>query len=243
MRRPIRAVLFDLDDTLFDHEFCSRCALEIVRSSYECFKQLAPDVLAHTHARILDELHPEVTSGNLDLALARTERFRRLFSSAGVDADPANAAAAAAAYRRRYEESWREVRGAAALLKSVRERGARVGVVSNNLLQEQRDKLRCCGLDAHVDVLVVSGETGISKPDPRIFEIALEGLGCRAEESVMIGDSYDADIAGAIAAGIRPIWFSRSPGAVAPEVEVITALEPTADVVARIFGDARGAPS
>jgi putative hydrolase of the HAD superfamily len=240
MPRPIRAVLFDLDDTLFDHQFCTRCALETVRASFECFTGLAPEVLEQTHARILDELHPEVTSGNLDLARARAERFRRLFASAGVAAEPSDAAAAAAAYRRRYEEAWREVQGATALLRAVRGRGALVGVVSNNLLQEQRDKLRCCGLEPHVDVLVVSGETGISKPDPRIFEIALEELGCLADESVMVGDSWDADIAGAIAAGIRPIWFSRTPDA-ATDVDVITALEPTAEVVARIFGDARGA--
>ena len=84
----------------------------------------------------------------------------------------------------------------------VRER-AKVGIVSNNLLEEQQDKLRCCELDQYVDVLVVSEEAGISKPDPRIFEIVLDRLRCRPQEAVMIGDSWDADVLGAAAAGIQ----------------------------------------
>ena len=50
----------------------------------------------------------------------------------------------------------------------------------------------------------------MAKPDPRIFAIALERLGCAAADAVMIGDSWPADIEGARAAGVRAIWFNRS---------------------------------
>jgi HAD superfamily hydrolase (TIGR01509 family) len=115
---------------------------------------------------------------------------------------------------------------------------ARVGIVTNNLLEEQQDKLRQCRLDDYVDELVVSEKAGVSKPDPRIFEIALERLGCRRDEVVMVGDSWVADVAGAIAAGIRPIWFNpqRKPR---PEpalaVDEIHALEPIEDALQVIF--------
>ncbi|MGH9371872.1 MAG: HAD family hydrolase, partial [Vicinamibacterales bacterium] len=124
-------------------------------------------------------------------------------------------------------------------LRLVRER-ARVGIVSNNLLDEQQDKLRHCGLHALVDELVVSEEAGVSKPDPGIFEIALQRLGCPAEEAVMVGDSWAADVIGAISAGIRPIWFNpmgkRAPDPDASVMELRT-LDPPDMAMAMIFAD------
>lgn len=133
------------------------------------------------------------------------------------------------------------MKGAAALLDAARQR-ARIGIVSNNLLDEQQEKLRCCELDQYIDVLVVSEEAGVSKPHPRIFEIALERLDGRPDQAVMVGDSWSADIVGASKAGIRAVWFNRGNGA-APssptDIAVISALEPTADVVETIFGGLR----
>ena len=195
--------------------------------------------LQRSHAAILEELHTQVMAGQLDLDVARIERFRRLFESAGVDADRTLAAEAAQTYRRRYLESRRAVTGAATLLEMARQR-ARIGIVSNNLLEEQRDKLRCCKLDQYVDVLVVSEEAGVSKPDPRIFRIALERLECRADQAVMVGDSWSADIVGASGAGIRAIWFNRDNAATPSDpadVSVIHTLEPAPDVLEKIFGE------
>jgi putative hydrolase of the HAD superfamily len=130
-----------------------------------------------------------------------------LFEHAGVRAGEDLVQLAASAYRDRYREVRRAVPGAAALLALVKAR-SRIGIVSNNLLDEQRDKLRACGLEGWIDTLVVSEEAGVSKPDPAIFSIALERLECTAAEAVMVGDSWAADVAGARAAGIRAIWFN-----------------------------------
>jgi FMN phosphatase YigB (HAD superfamily) len=115
--------------------------------------------------------------------------------------------------------------------------------VSNNLLEEQRGKLRQCELDAYIDVLVVSEEAGLSKPDPRIFQIALERLACRPDEVVMVGDSWPADVIGARAAGIEAIWFNpdRAPSP-EPEAGVVElyGLEPVDAAMATIFGSVRG---
>ena len=125
------------------------------------------------------------------------------------------------------------------MLAGVKAR-ALVGIVTNNLLEEQQDKLRQCRLDGYVDELVVSEKAGVSKPDPRIFQIALDRLGCRRDEVVMVGDSWPADVAGAIAAGIRAVWFNpqRKPR---PEpstsVDEIHALEPIEDALRVIFRD------
>lgn len=227
----IRAVLFDLDDTLFDHRGCSRDALAAVRACHGAFQTIAEADLERTHARVLEDLHAEVMLGRLPLEQARRERFRRLLGEHGVRAGAAADAAAeagAAAYRDRYREVRRAVRGAAALLERLRARAA-VGILSNNLYEEQLDKLRVCGLAPLVDVVVVSEREGVSKPDPAIFLTAMARLGGTPGTTVMVGDSWAADVAGAQAAGLSAIWFNPQrlprPAGAAP-VREIHALEP-----------------
>jgi putative hydrolase of the HAD superfamily len=233
----LRAVLFDLDDTLFDHRQCARMALSELHHAHPCFQAWTFDELARVHAGLLEELHRRVMTGEVPLDVARQERFRRLFQAAGMMADPDVVAQAAATYRDGYRMVRQPVRGAARLLEVVKRR-AQVGIVSNNLLEEQQDKLRHCGLDRYVDALVVSEEAGVSKPDPGIFEIALERLGCAADEAVMVGDSWAADIIGARAAGIRAIWFNPLgkplPGGDAGVTE-LRALEPAEAAMSVIF--------
>jgi putative hydrolase of the HAD superfamily len=90
-----------------------------------------------------------------------------------------------------------------------------------------------------VDVLVVSEEAGVSKPHPRIFEIALERAGAGPPEAVMLGDSWRNDVEGARAAGIRAVWFNRD-GRDAPDpaVPVVRSLVPSAETWRVIFGEA-----
>lgn len=230
--------MFDLDDTLFDHQHCARAALMGVRGMHAGFAAMEPAELEGAHAGILERLHLEVIGGRMALDAARVERFRQLYWTAGVDADEALAAATAAAYRDAYIQARVEVEGASALLAAVR-RHAHVVVVSNNLLEEQKAKMRHCGLDRHVDTLVVSEEAGVSKPEPGIFELALERAGVAATEAVMVGDSWANDVEGARAAGIRAIWFNRA-GTPAPDpsVDVIDRLVPVEEVLPRILGRA-----
>lgn len=236
----MRAALFDLDDTLFDHQRCSRAALGGVRTLHPCFERIEPDALERAHAGILERLHLEVIGGRLPLDAARIERFRQLYRAAGIEAGDRLATEAAHAYRDAYIAARVEVDGASELLAAVRER-AQVVVVSNNLLAEQRAKMRHCGLDRHVDLLVVSEEAGSSKPDRGIFDLALARAGVRADEAVMIGDSWVNDVEGARAAGIRAIWFDRS-GAPPPDpaVPVLRQLGPVEVVLPVILNGSPG---
>lgn len=233
----IRAVLFDLDDTLFDHRESAAEALRRVQHAHDCFRHAPFDEFEREHSMLLEEFHPEVVSGRLGMDEARRERFRRLFQRFGARADDALCAAAAGMYRREYLDARRAMAGAEALLEAVRRR-ASVGIVSNNMLQEQQEKLEHLRLAAYVDVLVVSEAAGIAKPDPGIFAIALDALGVRSEEAVMVGDSWSADVVGSRAAGIRAVWFNplRLPS---PEshldVAELYALEPTPAVLALLL--------
>ena len=233
----IRAVLFDLDDTLFDHQYCAHTALGTVRSMHDAFGRIDVSDFEAAHSRILETIHADVMVGRIPLNVARVERFRQLYETAGVNADETMSTRTALAYRDAYIAARQSVAGAAELLQAVRTR-ARVGIISNNLLEEQREKLRHCRLDVYCDALVVSEEFGVSKPDPKLFEIALSRLECAPHEAVMVGDSWPADVLGAIAAGIRPVWFNRNRMR-APDptlgVAEITSFEEISEVLRTIF--------
>lgn len=233
--RPLpRAVLFDLDDTLFDHRGASRAALAEVHRRHASHTDF--EAFERHHMHYLEEMHIEVLAGRLGLDEARRERFRRVFQALGVELSDEEVGAVALAYRAGYVTARRPVTGALELLQALTGR-VRIGIVSNNLLDEQRDKLEFCGFARFVDELIVSDEFGISKPDPAIFQIALERLDVAASDAVMIGDSWAADIIGAARAGIRAVWYNphRKPAPGEPGgVSQIHALLPIDHVLAAI---------
>lgn len=234
--RVTRAVLFDLDDTLFDHRRSARAALRAVHERHAAGLEF--DAFERHHAIYLEEMHLEVLAGRLGLDDARRERFRRVFHALGVTLDAADVDRVASAYRSGYMEARRALDGSAALLAAIQPR-ARTVIVTNNLLEEQQDKLKFCGLAPYVDVLVASQEAGVSKPDPEIFRIALDRAGVSADDAVMVGDSWANDVAGARGAGIRAIWFNpgRAPKPAQPGgVDEIHTLEPAEHIVPLLIG-------
>jgi putative hydrolase of the HAD superfamily len=230
-------VLFDLDDTLFDHEQAARVALTRVHVAHRAFTEWRFDAFERAHSRVLEELHVQVLAGARTVDDAREERFRRLFAASGTPDDTERVRATAAAYREAYLAARRPVDGALEVLAALKSR-VRIGIVSNNLLAEQQGKIRLCGFGPYVDALVVSEAVGVAKPDPAIFAHALERLDCTPEDAVMIGDSWAADIAGARAAGIRPIWFNRARRQApdtSPAVREIFTLAPMDELMAAVF--------
>ena len=203
----IRAVLFDLDDTLVDHQHASRAAIAGVRERFTALHAKDVDDLVRENQRILDSMHHEVALGKRNVADARIERYRRLFAYAGHG--PERASAAAELHRRLYHGSRQCVEGALELVMHLHAR-LRVGVITNNTITEQQEKLATFGFAPHVDVLVTSEEVGVAKPDPQIFRLALTKLGCDPYEAVMIGDAWVQDVLGATAAGIRALWLNRN---------------------------------
>ena len=231
-----RAILFDLDDTLFDHRRSARAALDAVHQAFA--PSVTFDAFERHHARYLEEMHLEVLAGRLSLDDARRQRFRKVFEALGVRLSELDVDRAATAYRSGYVTARRAIDGAVELLAALVP-NYRIAIVSNNLLDEQRDKLAYCRLDTYVHALVVSEEVGVSKPAPAIFAMALDRLGVSAADAVMVGDSWSADIVGATAAGIRPVWFNPlglPKPADPPGVEEIRSLTPTADIAARLVG-------
>lgn len=96
-----------------------------------------------------------------------------------------------------------------ALLDHLRGRFA-LGVVSNfSHTPTALDVLRDAKLLAHLDPVVVSEDVGVRKPRPEIFQAALARLGLAPEEVVHVGDDLQADVAGAADLGLRTVWVTR----------------------------------
>lgn len=95
---------------------------------------------------------------------------------------------------------------AVAALDAVRAARVRSAVISNSngTIRSLMERL---GLIDKLDFVIDSAEEGVEKPDPRIFERALELLGARRETTMHVGDMYHVDIVGARAAGLHAMLF------------------------------------
>jgi HAD superfamily hydrolase (TIGR01509 family) len=234
------AVLFDLDATLFDHRACSIAGLEVLHARFDFLQRWSLVQLEEMYGHLLEELHERVLSGELTHIQARWVRMSRLLEAAGATGD---ADAMIDCYQSAYTAARRAVPGAAALLGALHPR-AMIAIVTNNTLHEQLAKLEVCGLAGLVDALVVSHEVGCAKPDPAIFHIALERLAVPAHCAVMLGDSWSADVAGARAAGLAPVWFNpgRRPSP-EPEVPQLHTLEPAREIAEFLLAQVHWAPA
>lgn len=102
---------------------------------------------------------------------------------------------------------------AADCLRRLHER-YRIGVIANQVPGCEA-RLRAWGLLPHIDLVVASAEEGVSKPDPRIFRLALDRAGCTAREALMVGDRIDNDIRPARALGMGTVWIRQGLGSLA----------------------------
>jgi putative hydrolase of the HAD superfamily len=92
----------------------------------------------------------------------------------------------------------------------VLQRDYQLGLITNGPPDLQREKIQAVKLVLYFQVILISGELGIGKPDSRIFRRALDMLQAAPGEAVMIGDSLHRDILGAHQVGLKGIWINRS---------------------------------
>ncbi|MEO8101571.1 MAG: HAD-IA family hydrolase [Betaproteobacteria bacterium] len=142
-------------------------------------------------------------------------RMRALFARFDRQLDAVTAEQAARLYREHHQDNRRLVAGAIELLEALHGR-CRLGIVTNNSVAEQREKLRALNISGYFDTVVISEEVGVTKPDPEIFAIALERIGAQAQDAVFVGDNWTNDIEGALGAGMAAIWLDRDSETPAP---------------------------
>ena len=229
---PPRLILFDLDDTLCDYASARALRLRLALARDHHGGTPLPETV-DVERMVADSLamHPH-----------GADHFPELFRRHGV-ADPAIAEAAAAWYRANRFHGLTLFPDAISTIATLRDatnpgggavfRG--IGVITNGPAEVQRAKVELLAIEQVVDFVVISGEFGVAKPDPRIFAEALRLAGATAAETVFIGDSIEHDMVGARAASIRAVWINRTGRAwpatePRPEAEV-TGLTPLCDLL------------
>lgn len=192
-------VLFDLDHTLFDSDTSLRTAHDVTMRSVG----LDPDGVYDRFERINSALWRRVELHEIAPDDVRVLRFEQLLAELSVDGDPV---AMADTFVDVLAASGDLYEGARELLDELAA-VAELGLVTNGIGSVQRGRLARLGIDALFATVVISGEAGVAKPSPAIFDLALADVVDRSTV-VMIGDNLGSDIAGGVAAGIDTIWFN-----------------------------------
>jgi putative hydrolase of the HAD superfamily len=203
----LTGVLFDLDDTLFDHRGAAdRAAVHWAQSlpAWSDSDQAAVD----RWLELENEHFPSYARGECSLAEQRNRRVRAFHPSL-AELPQDGVEEAFADYLRHYESFWQALPGAVRLVERLIASGVKVGVLTNGYPDQQRLKLERTGLFRPEVPIFASAGLGVAKPSPRAFELACAGLGTAPEHTLMIGDNYDFDVAAARAAGLRGLHFDR----------------------------------
>ncbi len=199
--------LFDLDDTLVDHSFAVEKSLAAVAGYSSALSDLEPAELRKNWRSSFWKYWQAVVSGEISLEQSRIERFRELIALLG--GDPGVAENIAGEYSRMYLRNIRLIEGVAGLLETIRSRGIEIGVVTNTTSEMVREKFSRTDLHLFVRISVSAEEIGRMKPDPEIFNVALERTGFSPKEAVFTGDSITSDVRGARGVGMGTVWFNR----------------------------------
>ena len=217
----IKAVFFDLDDTLRDRygvlEECLRPVLEV---ALRCHPGLSAVALRESFGEL--EGRVLTPSGKVYTLQAL---FSDVLAHSQVD-DPELAGEMAQVYEERRAATLRCFPGVRPLLKELKGRYL-LGIITNGLDSVQRGKLAKLGLEDYFRFVITAQAAGCEKPAAEIFLRALEEAGCQPAEALYVGDLLEVDVAGAKGVGMAAAWLNRRgeailPGAVQPDYELRT---------------------
>ncbi|MBM3857022.1 MAG: HAD family hydrolase [Verrucomicrobia bacterium] len=236
----LRAILFDLDDTLLVDEAVSYEVLEAVAEQAKKKFGIDPRLFVSDLASIAKELwvrgecysfcHAigisafECLWGNFlgdaqELMKLRrwSQQYREEVFQKTLQAQKKifpEARAAAQGFAQEFSKLRRQRQRLFPEAREVLEKLAsrfKLGLITNGAPDLQREKIAATKCEHFFSAMVISGELGIGKPNPLIFEEGLHQLNMKREEAIMVGNSLERDIAGARATGIHSVWI-RLPG-------------------------------
>ncbi|MDE3096839.1 MAG: HAD family hydrolase [Chloroflexota bacterium] len=211
---PPQAILFDMDGTILDWQSGMEESW-LASCEAHCDGSFAPAALHEAiRARrtwFWDDAE-RARNGRLDLDAASRAIVRLAFDDAGLR--PVDLADRIADdYRARRTAAIAPYPGAIETLAALRERGARLALLTNGGAESQRRSIERFGLAQYFACIVIEGEFGCGKPDERVFRHALAAVGCEPAAAWMVGDNLEADIAPAVALGLHAVWVDGGAGA------------------------------
>ncbi|GGG14948.1 HAD family hydrolase [Paenibacillus aceti] len=195
----IKAILFDLDNTLMDRDWTFQ------QFARQLIDECLIDMSGEEQARLLAYM----IKSDADGYRSKQGYFLELIEKLPWIEKP-SLEELTSYYGLNYMTHARAMAYALDTLLQCRASGLKLGIITNGASSHQHNKIDSLQLRPYVDTIVVSGDIGIHKPDPRIYHLALEKLGTSAEETVIVGDHPRNDIWGAAQLGIRGVWLQRA---------------------------------
>lgn len=203
----LRAVLFDIDDTLFSTTaFAQRARQNAVRAMVAAGLELPEEQVM----RELEEVIAEFSS-NYDHHFDKL--LQRLRPESLARRNPAMiVAAGVAAYHDTKFKELAPFDDVYPLLADLRAAGIVTGVVTHGWTGKQAEKVVRLGLVPYLDpsAIFISDQIGISKPNPKLYQVALEDLGFAPAEVMYVGDNVEHDVAPPLSLGMITVWARRA---------------------------------
>jgi putative hydrolase of the HAD superfamily len=198
----LRAVLFDLDDTLVDHDSAAAAAL----LAWALERGVAVASIRSRWASLSEFHYTRYQRGEVTFRGQGRARIRGVLQTEMSDRE---ADEAYSIYLTHYEANWSLFGDAIGTLRRARGSGLIVAVLTNGDHDHQRLKLEKLGIDGDVDFFIASSTLSVGKPDPRAFLGALARIGVGCAEALMIGNSLTQDVRGALSVGVDAILLDR----------------------------------
>jgi len=208
----VRAIFFDLDDTLCEYWEAARTGL------FETFAQHGPpgyppeEMVKHwatAFRGFLKEVsHPDWYSRYLKTAeVTRTEQMRRTLLEIGI-VDEARAQQLSDTYMKERDARLRLFDDSLEVLDLVKGKYS-LGLITNGPADLQRQEIATLKIESYFDAVLIEGEMGEGKPKLSVFRRAESCVGSSPEQTLFVGNSYAHDIRPAIDAGWRTAWIRR----------------------------------
>lgn len=212
-------LFIDLDDTLWDTYHNNKECLEEIYVDYHLDRHYASfEAFFAIYMPHNLDLWAKYRAGEVDRETLIFDRFHYILHPLGID-DRETVLKVNNDFLQRTTTKTRLVPGAIELLEYLRP-SYRMFILSNGFREVQFKKLSNAGLAPYIERMILSEDAQIQKPHKGIFDYALINTNARRSESLMIGDSWDADIVGAYHSKIDQIWLN-------PKHEQAHGFEPT----------------
>ncbi|MCM3568562.1 HAD family hydrolase [Neobacillus mesonae] len=228
----IKAIFFDLDDTLHDHQ---APFMHTIRETFQTLEALPDDTIYKRFRHYSDLLWVDYSSRKMSLESMRIKRIMLTLESFGCTISEEEARL----FQKTYEYNLKHLRlfsDVPELFHRLRHNGMELGIITNGPVSHQRNKIDRLGLTQFIseDLIFISDEVGVAKPNPEIFHTASEKVGHHGENLIYVGDSWENDVVGSLAAGWNAVWFNyrgRKPDTDDKPLAVITELSELMDVL------------
>ncbi len=234
-------VIFDLDDTLFNHVGAARDAVAawLLNRDVEPTEELI-GVWFDAEARNIALWH----RGELDWQGQRRARIAEMLDAIGArSSDSDSLDRLFGDYLAHYEAGWSAFPDVEPMLEELEREQIRIAVLTNGADYQQRQKLAAIGLEHRVGPVYCSDVIGFAKPDVRAFRHVCEQLGTDPSVAVSVGDRYDLDVVAARDAGLSAVHLDRNETATGDERHRIHTLSDLLPLLTNSYRSSGGAAS